>query len=655
MSKWWLEQPWRMVQTNLREMDFRDMDAQQFAQDAVDLHATVVMLSTSGIVGNYPTKLAYHHRNPYASDTILMEMINACHARGLRVIGRMDFSKVREPMSSQHPEWAFVGEKGERVCYNGDTHVCCNSEYQRRLSLNILRETLEMLPLDGVFFNFGGYTSGYDYSGNLYGDCVCPNCRARFEQMYGQELPNPPSQSPLYEEFKQRTLAQAQREVRKLIAEVRPDICIANDLFGAEGFYRAEAGSGLAHGDWLYSASDLASRARSGYPSMRASITTVDFIDIAYRYASPSPHRQQLRLAQSMAHGGSPDLYVMGRLDNRDDRSGVAAAREMFAWHEAHQGLYDRMRSLAEILLVRPETHWLLGGDAAREYRGWFDMLAQAHYLFDSVDESRLSHMDLSRYRAVLLPAARLSSESERVLEAYLAAGGRALFTLCGEQPPACTGVERIDEMIRDSRGMYAYQGEADALPRTAELGAQVLPIIGGYACCAFHPDVRRCQRVILPHPYGPPERCYYTQISEEPAYTVCNSGAGRCTWIPWKPGVSFAAGRQRALALWMQDVLESALALHPVDTDAPACVEITLAQSGDGSCVLHLVNASGDVGGVWHKPLPLGRIRVHLKTEKPACVKDIAGVPCEWRWQDGVLSVEAELNGVLTAVQMIG
>lgn len=652
VGKWWLENPWRLVQTNLREIDFRDMDPGQFVQDLLDQHATVAMVSTSGIVANYPTRLPYQFRNPYASDTILKELIDECHLKGIRVIGRMDFSKVREPMSSQHPEWAFIGEKGGPVCYNGDTHVCCNSEYQRFLSLNILRETLEELPLDGVFFNFGGYTSGYDYSGNLYGDCVCPNCRKRFEEMYHQPLPEHPSRSPFYEEFKRRTMDQAAREVRELIQRVRPGICVANDFFSAEGFCRMEAGS---HGgkDWVFLASDLAMRSRVGYPRMRASITSVDFIEIAYRYASPSPARQALRLAQSLAHGGSPDLYIMGRLDNREDQSGRRATEKMFAWHEKHQELYDHLTPLGNVLLVRPQISFMSSRGAGKEYAGWFDMLTQAHFSFCAVEEARLSEMSLNQYSAVLLPCMTLSEKSEKALAAYLKKGGRLLATMGGDSLPAWLGVEKILGETRDTRGSYVHLTKGDLSPHVLKEGVQVLPIIGGYVHGAYAAETEKCQRVIAPHPYGPPERCYYTEISEEPGYTVSRANGGCAVFVPWLPGTSFGYGKQTALALWMQDILEEKMDVHPLKTNAPACVEIAWCRRDEKRDVLHLVNASGSIGEVWRDPLPLGRIQVTLPMEKPLRVTALDGTACRWDWRDGQLTLETELNQVLTAIHI--
>ena len=152
MHDWWVSRPWRLIQTNLREIDMRDMDAERFTKDLLNFKANVVMLSTSGIVANYPTKLPYHFQNPYLEGDSLQELVKACHAAGIRVIARMDFSKVRRVIYEKNPEWAFVSNKGEIIDYNGDVHVCFNSLYQQELSLEIMKETVEVLDVDGVFF-----------------------------------------------------------------------------------------------------------------------------------------------------------------------------------------------------------------------------------------------------------------------------------------------------------------------------------------------------------------------------------------------------------------------------------------------------------------------------------------------------------------------
>ena len=61
---WWIDYPWRMVQTNLREIDMEDIDAAQFARSLKEYHATVVTLNAAGIIASYETDLDFQPRNP---------------------------------------------------------------------------------------------------------------------------------------------------------------------------------------------------------------------------------------------------------------------------------------------------------------------------------------------------------------------------------------------------------------------------------------------------------------------------------------------------------------------------------------------------------------------------------------------------------------
>jgi len=62
----------------------------------------------------------WESRNWRLIQTNLRAIIAACHRADIRVIARTDFSKVRQPLYEQHPEWAYLSPKGEIVDYNGD-------------------------------------------------------------------------------------------------------------------------------------------------------------------------------------------------------------------------------------------------------------------------------------------------------------------------------------------------------------------------------------------------------------------------------------------------------------------------------------------------------------------------------------------------------
>ena len=131
MANWWEGYPWRMIQTNLREIDMLDMDAERYVAELQAFKATVVLVNSAGIIASYPTKLPFHYQSPYLKGDSLADVIEACHTAGIRVLARTDFSKVRRPLYEEHPDWAYRTVDGDIVDYNGDVHACINGDYQQ--------------------------------------------------------------------------------------------------------------------------------------------------------------------------------------------------------------------------------------------------------------------------------------------------------------------------------------------------------------------------------------------------------------------------------------------------------------------------------------------------------------------------------------------
>ena len=113
-----------MVQTNLREIDMADIDAEKYASDLADFGATVVTLNAGGILASYESALPYHTVSKYLTGSSLKEIIAACHGKGIKVIARMDFSKIPYAVYEQHPNWAFRTAEGGIVEQNGFVQTC---------------------------------------------------------------------------------------------------------------------------------------------------------------------------------------------------------------------------------------------------------------------------------------------------------------------------------------------------------------------------------------------------------------------------------------------------------------------------------------------------------------------------------------------------
>ena len=60
---WWMTEPSRWVQTNLRQTD-ASLDAKHLVGQLADMRANVLLFGMGGIAAYYPTKVAFHYASP---------------------------------------------------------------------------------------------------------------------------------------------------------------------------------------------------------------------------------------------------------------------------------------------------------------------------------------------------------------------------------------------------------------------------------------------------------------------------------------------------------------------------------------------------------------------------------------------------------------
>jgi hypothetical protein len=654
MSEWWKGWPWRFIQTNLREIDMIDIDAHRYVADLKEFKATIAMINTSGIIASYPTRLPYHYQSPFLKGSSLKEIVAACHEAGIKVIARTDFSKIRRPIYEMHPEWAYISPAGTIVDYQGDVHSCLNSGYQQEYALKIIEETITTLDVDGIFFNMGGYKTT-DYSHVYHGICQCDNCKRLFRERFGMTLPTVEDESdPAYRKymiFTRETTREHKSKVDAFIRGIRPDILIDKSFGSASGLIRQESNTGLDRPlpHWQYSGTDNTRWAVGSYPSMVSSNTTVDFIDYEYRHVTVSPYQQELRLVEDVANGGGLDYYLIGRLDNHDDRSGYEGVKRVFHYHAAHEEDYRDLESRARMLLIK--------GDNQNEFRGWFRFLIESHQLFDVCLVGLASSIPLDRYKTIVLPDVRdMSDVLAARIDAFAQEGGTVVASgrtgFCDqdyEKRPApalkCLGIRSVEAIRNDMRGAYFKLSPADQkrMPRFAVTSLAYLE--GQYIFAAYDEKATQHLKLLPPQPFGPPERCYpLNPVVDRPAFTVTPFGKGKAAYFPWLPGGLFHRQGYPNTADLVTDALESVLGLAPVGGNLSPMVQVTHLARRDGKGELvHLVNHSGHFGVSFFAPVAMSGIVVELPWErKPKSVKSlVTGAAAEHAWAGGRLTIK--------------
>ena len=659
---WWEDWPWRLIQTNLRERDMEDIDAEAYVESLRNLNATVAMINTSGIVASYPTALPFHTPSAFLHGDGLATIIEACHGAGIKVIARTDFSKVRLALHELHPEWAYWRADGEIVEEEGDVWVCPSGGYQQECAPRIVEETITELNVDGIYFNMAGFQT-HDYRGIDHGLCHCDACIEGFRAASGQELPTARDiEAPIFRRyvvFTEAVVRSSKQRMDAMIRRLRPDLAIDRPTDGG-GFVRQESNTALDRPlpDWQYSASANTKWVVSSLPRTVSSNASVDFVDYPVRDVAVSPERQRLRLAQALANGGGLDYYVIGRLDRRHDRTGAAAVRELFGFHSAHEAEYRDLLSCARVAL-------LTGAHGnAEEFRGWFRVLAEYHFLFDVLLINAATDERLARYDAVVLPDHQpLSDDAAARLDRFVKGGGTLIASgrsgwrdeeLGPRDTPAldCLGIQRIRE-IRDVRGAYLRIGDPDAFPRLA--GTNLVFLDGTYVEAEYRPEAASSLlSLIPPGPFGPPERLVLPEATDAPGLTIHPFGKGRGIHVPWNCGALFHRNGHPNTSDFIADVLERLAALEPVAGNLSPMVEVTLHERGGGSShVLHLVNGSGHFGVSYVEPVTMHDLEVVVPYEgEPAEVAAlVAGMPLEWQARGGHLTVRVPRLGLFEAM----
>jgi hypothetical protein len=637
MPEWWLEKPLRMIQTNLREID-ASLDLETYIQSLKEFSAEVVLFNVGGIVANYPTELPYHYRNPHLQDDLVGKVIERTHKEGIRFLARFDFSKINEIYADNNPDWLYKNIKGEFVNYNGQVHTCICGGYQQDYALKILDEACARYPLDGVFFNMIGFVT-YDYDHHYHGICQCQGCQEGFQKMFSVSLPQ--TENPAdpvfrnYELFKRRTVRDLFQRIRTTVKNRRPEAAVLTYTQEGTDLFRHESNSGIERiqPEWIYSATENVKTILNSWSHLQVVNAAVHFVDFQFRHAAVSPHLTSRRLAQNLACGGWLDYYVIGHLNNQDDRECFKGVKEIYAFHKKQEQRYAGLKSIADVAILYPVEK--ARPSSLAEFRGILQILAEEHILFDILHDSLFDNglqERLPSYQVIILPDLGLLSQADhQALDHYVNGGGKILatgrsaFTSLGASDPLqpslqSAGIDRARQVIAFRKGMYLRIRPQDKVDLHGLDNLDIIYLNDELIECQPRQTAKTCLRYIPPHMFGPPEKCYYLDETNIPGIIANSFGKGRCLTIPWRIGAHYHAFSTHAHPILLQSALTDLLTLKKsLETNAPPLVEIHLhRQVTTGDMLLNLVNLSGQSFRATHAPVEIGDIEISIRCPQP-------------------------------------
>ena len=101
-----------------------------------------------------------------------------------------------------------------------------------------------------------------------------------------------------------------------------------------------------------------------------------------------------------------------------------------------------------------------------------------------------------------------------------------------------CLGIERVDLVRPKMRSAYIKFDDKAGFGRFDD--TDLVFIDGNYVYAEYGDTAERRMKLVPPHNYGPPERCYYTTVTDNPGFVVNPFGEDAPIHIPWEPGALY-------------------------------------------------------------------------------------------------------------------
>ncbi|GIQ67238.1 hypothetical protein DUZ99_17520 [Xylanibacillus composti] len=622
---WWKRNNLRMIQNNLRESD-ANLDVDALIRQLKAMSVNVLMMNAGGIVAFYPTELEYTYRAAGQQKDLLGEAIEKAHANGMKFIARFDFSKAHESVFAKRPEWFYRTRAGEAVNYHGIVHTCVNSEYQREYSLKMIDEVISRYDVDGIFFNMFGYQTR-DYSGKEYGICCCDNCKSRFMDMYGLDLPETASlEDPVYrkyKEFQQVTTRMMLDSIHDFVKSKRPDIAISTYNEHKVDIVRKESNTEITrpHPVWLYSSSENVKSLEDSWEDKLVSNCSINAIGLVHRFTGVSKHEVNIRLKESLASGSGLDFCIIGVFEDYPDRENLQTVADIFRYHQENEEYYGRFLSMADVALVKPG---MPSQKDTKEYLGLFKMLKENHIQFDVIHQHTLVHHQekLARFKAVIIPDIAQFTDEELVMLEEAAKQGVSLlstglsFTF---NEANRSFVERVFggklESLHDVKqeASYFYTSDKTVFRHFPERDWVIID--GPFYHVRFDDQTAGLLPWVEPSTFGPPERAFGHRVSQEWfGAGMRKQGAMQTVYMPWKPASLYYQHGYSDHKFAVLDLLYHLVGdAWTLTTNAPQQVEVFFNKLDDCTYMLHLLNLSGFNGVSYSEPLPIHDLTVTL------------------------------------------
>lgn len=659
MKKQWYEKQLRIFQTVLREPDVVDYDANSVVAYLEKIHANCIVVNAGGIVDFFRHDLQTANPNPFMTDEdLLKDLTEACHAKGIKVIVRVDFRGVDKRIYDLYPDWFAADENGDPIFWANAPTIpnplyapCYLSYYRNEHTHRFMELLLERYEIDGIWENSFAQEE----------ICYCKTCKAQYKEDLNKELPQGEDfLSPIYDEYRAWKASNVEKHLdycHKLVKKHGEDKIYCAEIFGL--FYDQYKSKGhdlfniKDHFDFLMTLLYTGNQ----HP-LSAPATLIKFLkslspektpvlhfghlgtNNELRYVASNPEETRIWMWETISAGGSlwNCIFVGQHGEQTFDQRNALISKDVFNYMETHEEKLDNQFPVSEatIFYSRDSNNLLGKGDRSKDHyvtnlMGMEQVLLDHHIQYNILTDNDFSLDKLKNTKLLAMPnAATLSDEKAEVIREYVRNGGHLIATyqtsLFDEN-----GTERNDLALGDVFGCsytgitkdcshYGYQCIRQTHPITKgfeqtklianwgnNLLVRILPDSNATAPITYVPQI---------YPQSP-ERAWLRSLETEfPTAVVNQYGKGTVIYLPYEVDRNVWMHGHRDFS----DVLINSFNLlmdkeRVVQTNAPASVHISLnTDSNRPNCyMLHAVNISSTPRRPISELLPVHNINIEL------------------------------------------
>ena len=633
----WYEQPLRIVQTVLREVDARDYDTEALREYLLETHANTLVINAGGIVDFFQNPLPAANLNPFLNGRdLLREIVNVCHQENIKVIGRIDFRGVEKHVYEEHPDWFGVNQDGSPMTLDYTTPElyapCYLSYYRNEHAKEFIGYIIENYELDGIWHN----------SVHVRDLCYCERCRDSFREKTGKEIPAEDAPEGSLDEYylwKEGIAEQYLKSMRETVKSYGEDKAYSAEVFGMfDVDLPKQSGidlySGARYFDFLLSVGFLSENTTEiSYKDLGHPANHIRFLQslepgkqavilfgtngTSHRYIADPVEDLKIWMWETISMGGGlwNCNFTGANPASTLDRRNAFLTREPYAFIEKHREILRDQKAYAPIrILYSRDTRNLTGNedrdpdDFGNAIMGIEKVLMEDHRPFGFLPDFRLDSAGLSGCELLILPdVACLSDRQLAVIRSYVKNGGKLLATYStslydqdGQRREdfglsalfGCSAEPGLFDTRKDS---YQYIVHRNSLLEGFE-NTEMLMNGGKTLRCIQAGETSKVLTALVPQLNNqPPEKAWRDTLPINLPVMLSNVwGKGKVIYFANQPDrLSIHPGHNDFRAL-LKNSFKELQPLRWLSTNAPESVHINVTKSTDQKCyMVTLINLS--------------------------------------------------------------